>query len=73
MSPRLVEMNAARCPSCGDIVVSLHLHDYCTCKCGDIAVDGGKGYARRAFKKDRLPIEGEAMLTWPVAPEVKEP
>jgi hypothetical protein len=39
--------NAARCVKCGDVVESTHRHDFVTCKCGAISVDGGHAYLRR--------------------------
>lgn len=33
--------NRAKCKLCGDIIESMHPTDYVTCKCGEIAVDGG--------------------------------
>ncbi len=39
--------NSARCRRCGDHVVSKHRHDFVTCKCGKISVDGGLDYLRR--------------------------
>jgi hypothetical protein len=40
--------NQARCKKCGDAPVSAHVHDYRSCKCGAMAVDGGKEYIRRS-------------------------
>lgn len=42
--------NSAHCRSCGDDIESRHRHDYVTCKCGNISVDGGKDYCRRSHK-----------------------
>jgi hypothetical protein len=42
--------NAAKCQHCGDVVESKHRHDYRSCKCGRIAVDGGQDYLRRVFE-----------------------
>lgn len=39
--------NAARCLSCGDTLESKHRHDFRTCQCGRLSVDGGLDYARR--------------------------
>lgn len=38
--------NRAKCKLCGDIIESVHNHDYISCKCGEIAVDGGQQYCR---------------------------
>ena len=40
-------LNRAKCNKCNDIITSYHGHDYITCKCGLIAVDGGTNYLRR--------------------------
>jgi len=40
-------VNAALCRRCGDIVISKHRHDFVTCGCGGISVDGGHDYGRR--------------------------
>ena len=39
--------NEARCLKCNDIIVSKTSHDFVTCKCGSISVDGGMNYTRR--------------------------
>lgn len=39
--------NKAKCRLCDDIIESKYGHDYVRCKCGEIAVDGGKSYLRR--------------------------
>ena len=47
----IITRNAAKCKICGDIIESKHVHDYVKCKCGAIAVDGGKEYLRRMWKE----------------------
>jgi hypothetical protein len=42
--------NKAKCCKCGDIIESKHRHDFVSCKCGAIFVDGGHDYLRRGFK-----------------------
>lgn len=42
-----IKKNAARCLNCGDVIESIHVHDYVTCSCGTIAVDGGREYLKR--------------------------
>ena len=39
--------NQAKCKKCGDIIRSKNRHDFVTCKCGAISVDGGSWYAKR--------------------------
>lgn len=46
----VVITNKAQCRLCGDIIESLHRHDYVRCGCGEIAVDGGKSYRKRSAK-----------------------
>lgn len=44
--------NLARCDSCGDTIESTHRHDFVTCSCGGLSVDGGLAYARRCFRSE---------------------
>ena len=46
----VIVSNKAQCKACGDIIESVHRHDFKWCKCGEIAVDGGKAYLKRAAK-----------------------
>ena len=46
---RLIE-NSAQCLKCGEKIISKDRHDYVTCSCGNISVDGGLDYCRRSFK-----------------------
>lgn len=39
-------VNAAKCMGCGDIIESKHHHDFRTCSCGSLSVDGGLEYTR---------------------------
>lgn len=39
--------NAVRCLLCNDVIESKHVHDFVTCTCGNISVDGGHDYLRR--------------------------
>ena len=48
--------NAAECPQCHDVIESTHRHDFKSCRCGGISVDGGLEYVRRLFR-DELPID----------------
>ncbi len=38
--------NAAKCLKCGDEIESMHVHDFVSCSCGTIFVDGGREYLR---------------------------
>lgn len=42
--------NRIRCKSCGDVIESVHVHDFKWCSCGAVAVDGGHDYLKRSFK-----------------------
>jgi Zn finger protein HypA/HybF involved in hydrogenase expression len=39
--------NKIKCKKCGDVIESVHRHDFKYCECGSVAVDGGKDYLRR--------------------------
>jgi len=39
--------NRAKCKKCGDVIESEYRHDFVTCTCGAISVDGGKDYFKR--------------------------
>jgi len=42
--------NAIQCLSCDQVIASKHRHDFQTCKCGKVSVDGGLDYKKRAFQ-----------------------
>ena len=44
--------NRIKCKKCGEIIESMSRHDFKFCKCGAVAVDGGKDYLRRIGSKD---------------------
>ena len=43
--------NQIKCLKCGDIIVSKHRHDFVTCSCGNVSVDGGSDYCRVSFEE----------------------
>jgi hypothetical protein len=45
--PTRIKHNKIRCRNCGDTIESTHRHDFRYCKCGLVAVDGGRDYLRR--------------------------
>lgn len=47
VSKPIVLSNKIQCNRCGDIIESKHVHDYRTCSCGHVSVDGGLDYMRR--------------------------
>lgn len=42
--------NRAKCLACGDILESTSVHDFVTCSCGNLSVDGGHDYLKRSVK-----------------------
>jgi hypothetical protein len=46
MKAKYVLVNNFRCRTCGDVVLSLSVHDYRECSCGN-HVDGGFDYIKR--------------------------
>jgi hypothetical protein len=34
------------CPKCDDLISSIHVHDLKQCRCGALAIDGGRDYLR---------------------------
>lgn len=42
--------NRAKCKLCGETIESQSVHDFVSCKCGEIFVDGGKEYLRWGAK-----------------------
>ena len=44
--------NRIKCKKCGEIIESTSSHDFKFCKCGAVAVYGGKDYLRRVGNKD---------------------
>jgi hypothetical protein len=47
----VIVSNKVQCLVCGDTIESTHGHDFRTCSCGGVSVDGGKRYLRRCFEK----------------------
>jgi hypothetical protein len=44
----MILSNQVKCNACGDTPFSRHRHDFVSCKCGKISVDGGMDYLRRS-------------------------
>lgn len=43
----VIKRNRAKCLHCGDIIESKNRHDFVTCTCGMLSVDGGLDYLKR--------------------------
>ena len=46
-----IKTNKIRCKFCGEVIESTHVHDFKTCKCKRVSVDGGHDYLRRCFQE----------------------
>ncbi|MED0737110.1 hypothetical protein [Aneurinibacillus thermoaerophilus] len=55
-----VIVNRIRCKICDDVISSKYTHDFKSCQCGAIFVDGGTEYQRMGWGADR---KGEKNLT----------
>ena len=52
MKERHIKRNAAKCLKCGEVIESRYRHDFVTCSCGALSVDGGKDYIRRVYEDE---------------------
>jgi len=50
--------NAAKCLHCGTVIESKHSHDFKTCTCGKISIDGGLDYSRKLFHGAKFEDDG---------------
>jgi len=48
MQRQKIIRNSVKCLLCLEEIESVHRHDFKFCKCGNIAVDGGKDYLKRS-------------------------
>lgn len=53
MSNHIVS-NQVTCSICEDTIFSAHRHDYVTCSCGNVSVNGGNDYLQRIWKGDYI-------------------
>jgi hypothetical protein len=44
--------NSIICKNCFTQIISRHGHDYVTCKCGEVSLDGGLNYQKIRAEKD---------------------
>ena len=44
----IILTNKIKCNKCGDIIESKTTHDFNTCSCGAVSVDGGRSYLKRS-------------------------
>lgn len=45
----MILRNSIKCNHCNDEIESIHCHNFVTCKCGKVSVDGGSDYHRVLF------------------------
>ena len=45
--------NRVRCLICNEVIESKFTHDYVTCPCGNVSVDGGQDYCKVNFKTNQ--------------------
>lgn len=50
----MIIQNAVVCNKCDDYIFSKTRHDFVTCSCGSISVDGGQHYLRRLGNRDDI-------------------
>jgi hypothetical protein len=50
--PERILRNAVRCRRCGTVIESTYRHDFKTCPCGAVSVDGGLDYLRRVSSRE---------------------
>jgi hypothetical protein len=48
----MIIRNAAQCAKCEDVIESKYKHDFVSCSCGAIFVDGGKDYIRSGGNRE---------------------
>lgn len=64
---RYIVENSARCKLCNEKIVSTHRHDFVTCSCDALSVDGGQDYLKRTgnfsdIEETSIVMEEEAVL-----------
>lgn len=45
-------VNKIRCKKCGEVIESTDRHNFKFCKCGTVAVDGGRDYLKRSGNRE---------------------
>ena len=49
---KYIVKNEIKCEHCNDIIESTNTHDFKTCSCGMVSVDGGYDYLRRCGNRE---------------------
>ncbi len=56
-----MKYNIAKCLACDTVLWSVNRHDYMTCKCGSLSIDGGIEY-RKVSYNDKIPGDKRAFF-----------
>jgi hypothetical protein len=51
---RKILQNSIKCKKCNNEVISHYTHDFKSCPCGSVYVDGGKSYLRRCGELENM-------------------
>lgn len=54
-----IYQNQVKCLKCNDVIRSKNRHDFVTCSCGAISVDGGSWYLKRVGDLDAYEEQSE--------------
>lgn len=57
-----IYINSVICNECDDVITSNNRHDFVTCGCGNVSVDGGSWYQKRSFKEPGTYTENSQMF-----------
>jgi ribosomal protein L37AE/L43A len=57
-----MNVEAAQCPVCRDVIISRWQHDLHECHCGAIAIDGGQAYFRVLWQMPNRPIRVSVVI-----------
>ncbi len=63
--PKRLIHNRARCKKCFTVIESVHRHQFISCPCGAIFVDGGRSYKRVGYNQAE---DFEDLSVWQDAP-----
>lgn len=65
--------NRVRCLTCNETIESVHRHDFRTCPCGAVSVDGGTDYERVLFRGPFVRVNDDGSDGETVRPAPREP
>jgi len=66
----VIIQNEAKCLNCGDQIYSAFRHDYKSCTCGNITVDGGQSYVLHGWIKKELREDKSVFMEKELAAEL---